>query len=270
MKTEADTLLALQNALNQATFGALALHGKELLWINQWLSRLVPVGESSNSHQQHQAIDRLLLQAADQFALPAQGNDNIWLRRERVDGDEATVYFFHDITDLVVVGTEVRRLREDLYDLNPKHPVTQLLSRDAIIQQLETQVSRSRRYHNPLSLLRLSYDYSALENAKQPREMVMKQIAFYLKDQLRWADQTGMLDDNTYLIILPETTFEAALLLLNKFNSDEHRELIRHLHATQHGFSVGLTEWTKGDDSKKMLQRIQQDIDLSMMIWSTP
>lgn len=264
--SEAATRHALETALQHAGFGVLVLHDEHIEWANDWVAQYIPVACDGQANcDEDQALTRLLLGTEAQFSLPTQRNESIWLRRESFQCDDRTVYFFHDISDLVVVGTEVRRLREDLYELNPKHPVTNLLSRDAIIQHLETQVTRSRRYHNPLALLRVRYDFSGLAEDEAATHALMKQIAFFFNDQMRWADQTGMLDDETYLIILPETNFEAATLLLNKFNSPAHLGLLNNLDPGASLFSVGLTEWQKGDDARKMLQRIQQDIDLTML-----
>ena len=260
---------ALESSLRDAGFGVMVLQQDQVLWINDWLCRHIPIPKQNLSEvklSRDDALGRLLLGPDHQFALPKSGTESIWLRREEHRTNEGLmVYFFHDITDLVVVGTEVRRLREDLFDLNPKHPVTNLLSRDAIIQHLESQVSRSRRYHNPLTLLRVHYDFSGLSEDEAAAHALMKQIAFFLNDQMRWADQTGMLDDETYLIILPETNFEAATQLLKKFTSATHMGLLTSLNRDKDLFSVGLTEWQKGDDARKMLQRIQQDIDLHLL-----
>ena len=92
-----------------------------------------------------------------------------------------------------------------------------------------------------------------------------KQIAFFLKDQLRWADQIGMLDRHTFLVILPETDYKASLTLLNKFNSEAHLALFSTDKGAPLSFSVGLAEWTKGDSTQKMLQNIRQDVDLTML-----
>lgn len=267
--SEALTQRALQSALQDAEFGVLVLQDDRIQWINDWLYQFVPVNRdelTSVSLSRDDALGRMLLGEEHQFALPRSGNESIWLRRESFECEGCSVHFFHNITDLVVVGTEVRRLREDLFDLNPKHPVTNLLSRDAIIQHLETQVSRSRRYHNALALLRVRYDFSDLSHDESAIHGLMKQIAFFLNDQMRWADQIGMLDDDTYLIILPETNFEAATQLLKKFSSDTHIDLLHGIATTRQPFSVGLTEWQKGDDAKKMLQRIQQDLDLNLVL----
>lgn len=267
--SEDATQYALEIALQHAGFGVLVLHQGRVEWLNEWLKLHIPVNADdliNQSLDQNDSLGRLLLGDDHQFPLPKSGNESIWLRREEHPSKNGhLVYFFHDITDLVVVGTEVRRLREDLYDLNPKHPVTNLLSRDAIIEHLETQVTRSRRYHNPLALLRVRYDFSNLDENEAETHALMKQIAFFLNDQMRWADQTGMLDDETYLIILPETNFEAATQLLKKFTHSSHLGLLASLDKEQNSFSVGLTEWQKGDDAKKMLHRIQQDIDLNLL-----
>jgi len=130
---------------------------------------------------------------------------------------------------------------------------------------LGSQISRSRRYDNPLSLLRVHYEFpERMETELFSRSI--KRIAFFLKDQLRWADQIGMLDRQTFLVILPETDYQSAATLLKKFNEEAHLSLFSKGDGRPLSFSVGLTEWSKGDTTKKMLQNIRQDIDLAMIL----
>ncbi len=75
-----------------------------------------------------------------------------------------------------------------------------------------------------------------------------------------------MSDKTTFLVILPETNYDAAASLLRKFNEEPHLALFAKGDGRPLSFSVGLTEWSKGDTTKKMLQNIRQDVDLTMMI----
>jgi hypothetical protein len=64
---------------------------------------------------------------------------------------------------------------------------------------------------------------------------------------------------------LPETDYQSAAALLKKFNEEPHLSLFSKGDGRPLSFSVGLTEWSKGDTTKKMLQNIRQDVDLTMM-----
>ena len=78
--------------------------------------------------------------------------------------------------------------------MSPKDLTTGMMSYDVIIQMLEGYISRLS------TLSKLHCLYCEL-NTVSPDEIdatlferSIKRIAFFLKDQLRWADQIGMLD----------------------------------------------------------------------------
>ena len=257
-----------QQALEAADFGVLVLDDQRIQWVNPYLLSLLALRESDLVGCVLSKDDRfssLLLGTDNPFLVSHQKAHETWLKREHIKTAEYDIYFFHDCSDLVVIGNECRRLQHDLSDLNTKDPVTGMMSYDVIVEMLGSQISRSRRYDNPLSLLRAHYEFpERMETALFSRSI--KRIAFFLKDQLRWADQIGMLDRQTFLVILPETDYQSAATLLKKFNEEAHLSLFSKGDGRPLSFSVGLTEWSKGDTTKKMLQNIRQDIDLTMIL----
>ncbi|PCI72452.1 MAG: GGDEF domain-containing protein [Piscirickettsiaceae bacterium] len=254
-------------ALNSAAFGVLVLDEKRVVWINRFLEKTL--NKKANDLigcllSPDDNASTILLGSEQTFQVSQKKSDDIWLRREHVQTGESDVYFFHDCTDLVIIGNECRRLQVDLNDMNPNDPITGMMNLDVITQLLDGHISRSRRYSNPLSLMRITY---AFPPNMDPSlfERSIKRIAFFLKDQLRWADQIGMLDKHTFLVILPETGYSSASTLLNKFQGDAHLALFSKGDGRPLSFSVGLAEWNKGDTTSKMLQNIRQDVDLAML-----
>lgn len=254
-------------ALDSASFGVLVLNKKRVVWINRFLEKLLNKKASDLIGcllSPDDKVSAILLGSEQTFQVSQKSADDMWLRREHVQAGESDVYFFHDCSDLVIIGNECRRLQLDLNDMNPKDPITGMMNLDVITQLLDGHISRSRRYSNPLSLLRITY---AFPSNMDPSlfERSIKRIAFFLKDQLRWADQIGMLDKHTFLVILPETDYSSASTLLNKFQGDPHLALFSKGDGRPLSFSVGLTEWGKSDTTSKMLQNIRQDVDLAML-----
>ena len=257
-----------QQALEVADFGVLVLNEQETQWLNPYLLSLLQLKESDlvlAAVSKEGSLSTLLLGVGNPFLISNDKGKDTWLKREHIKTPEHDIYFFHDCTDLVIIGNECRRLQRDLSDLNPKDPVTGMMSNDVIVEMLDGHISRSRRYDNPLSLLRISYTFPAQMDA-QLFSRCIKRIAFFLKDQMRWADQIGMLDRHTFLVILPETNYQSAAALLKKFNEEPHLSLFSKGDGRPLSFSVGLTEWSKGDTTKKMLQNIRQDVDLTMVL----
>ncbi|HIF18395.1 MAG TPA: GGDEF domain-containing protein [Cycloclasticus sp.] len=257
-----------QQALEVADFGALILDNQKIQWLNPYLLSLLELKESNVAGSVISKNDRLsslLLGTDNPFLVATKNGKETWLRREHIKTPVHDIYFFHDCSDLVIIGNECRRLQHDLTDLNPTDPVTGMMHTDVIMQLLDGHISRSRRYDNALSLLRISYSFpDGMDTHLFSR--CIQRIALFLKDQLRWADQIGMSDKTTFLVILPETNYDAAASLLRKFNEEPHLALFAKGDGRPLSFSVGLTEWSKGDTTKKMLQNIRQDVDLTMMI----
>jgi len=254
-------------ALQSAGFGVLVLDGERIVWVNTFLEKLLDKktqdieGCAASSDEK---VSTILLGTDQTFLVNQQNTDDKWLRREHVNTESNDVYFFHDCSDLVIIGNECRRLQVDLNDMNPRDPITGMMSLDVIMELLDGHISRSRRYSNALSLMRITYAFP--DNMDSVLfERSIKRIAFFLKDQLRWADQIGMLDNHTFLVILPETDYQSASTLLNKFQGEQHLALFSKGDGRPLSFSVGLSEWNKGDTTSKMLQNIRQDVELAMM-----
>jgi len=157
------------------------------------------------------------------------------------------VVVFHDVSREKALEQQV-----ELY--SPKDSNTGLYNRRNILENLASQVTRSRRYGNPLALLRLTI--SGCESDIPTR---MKSVAEQLKDRLRWADCLGTLNDNTHQVILPETCLEEAKELAAKLLSD------RAIASDGCTIQFGITAWQKGDDPARMLSNIDVDQDVSTM-----
>jgi GGDEF domain-containing protein len=257
-----------QQGLEVANFGALVLEDRQTQWVNLYLLSLLKLKEGDlvgSVISKNDRLSSLLLGKENPFLVVDNTGKETWLRREHIKTPTHDIYFFHDCSDLVIIGNECRRLQQDLADLSPSNPITGMINSDVIMQLLDGHISRSRRYDNDLSLLRITYTFPEGMDANLFTRCVQR-IALFLKDQLRWADQIGMTDKNTFLVILPETNYESAATLLKKFNGEPHLALFAKGDGRPLSFSMGLTEWSKGDMAKKMLQNIRQDVDLTMMI----
>lgn len=128
---------------------------------------------------------------------------------------------------------------------------TGLLSQPALMLLLESEVSRSRRYHNPLSVVILQID--GVREGADPA----LQISQVLKDQLRWADLVARDELGNFVLVLPETTGEAASTLTEKI------ALSLKAIGQEFNYCFGVAEWTKADSAFGLLHRAraQRDAD---------
>lgn len=129
-------------------------------------------------------------------------------------------------------------------------PVTGLLNHKALLAELSAQVSRSRRYGNPLSIMFVSLAFPPEADARTNRRVV----AQTLRGCLRWVDYVGSWSDNEFLLILPETRLAPSRKLALKVTA----EVSRQLAAAGCGVTpvvCSVAEWQKGDDAGALLER---------------
>lgn len=135
-----------------------------------------------------------------------------------------------------------------------------ILDRHGITQHLQSEVSRSRRYHNPLSivLMRVHPDPTFVGNERDGDHW-MSAAARIFKEHVRWADLVGRWSEWEFLLVLPETEARAAVHLVRKIQTHLKDE---QALATE-GISVvpmvhfGIGGWHQGDDLLMLLERAQ-------------
>ncbi|OUR83523.1 GGDEF domain-containing protein [Cycloclasticus sp. 46_120_T64] len=256
-----------QQALEQASFGVLWLKPDNSYYLNPYLCSILGLDESEAVGEEWLEAGPLasaLLDVNSPLQLVDAKGQALWMQREAINKAELRVYFFHNCSDWVLIGNECRRLQGELANLAATSSVQGLINNDVMLQLLDGHISCSRRYLNPLSLLRIRYEFPNDMEAALVSHCIQR-IAFFLKDQLRWADQIGMLDSQSFLVILPETDYQSAASLLKKFNDEPHLALFSSDDEKPLSFSIGLTEWRKGDVATKMLKNLQQDVDLTVV-----
>lgn len=134
----------------------------------------------------------------------------------------------------------------------PEMPVPSgVLSREIGLQRLATEISRSRRYENPLSCLvgrTEGYDPSATLRG-------LETLLMLLKEQLRWVDVLVHWGADRVLVLLPETNSESAFRLQRKLSV-----------AVDAGWPADVTDvrvhwgcatWRRGDDATRLVRRAE-------------
>ncbi len=229
------------------------LQDEKIIWVNQQFldlsgfkdEELVGLSPASSDDEQ---ISRLFSEVGNIQLFEFQPQRTIHLLCESFSlSGHQQVYVFHD-------KSEQHQLNEEIKRCTPKDSNTGLYNKRIILENLDSQVTRSRRYGNPLALLRLSISGSEAGTTTR-----MKSVAEQLKDRLRWADCLGTLDEKTILIILPETCLEEAKELAAKLLND------RAIASDDCTIHFGITAWQKGDDPARMLKNIEENQDVSAM-----
>jgi diguanylate cyclase with GGDEF domain/PAS domain-containing protein len=122
------------------------------------------------------------------------------------------------------------------------------------VEFLEYEVSRSRRYDNPLCLLKLHIliDHRPDDLEEQA---VWQTVKDTLSDELRWADMIGNTREGSFLMVLPETPPSSLDQLKKKISTAVQSQLKFLCPQLTANVVFGSSTWEKHDDGQKMLQR---------------
>lgn len=136
---------------------------------------------------------------------------------------------------------------------------SKLPKRASWVEFLDYEVSRSRRYDNPLSLLKLHV--LLLDKPESiADETISQTIRDTLMDVLRWADMIGNTSLDGYLMVLPETPNSALEQLESKISAAIETQLNFLSTDLNCHIVFGSAHWQKHDDSQKMLKRAREKL----------
>jgi len=136
---------------------------------------------------------------------------------------------------------------------------TKIPKRANWIEFLDYEVSRSRRYDNPLSLLKVHVITNS-SSINIDNDEISQRINDTLMDELRWADMIGNTSHGSYLMVLPETPSSALDHLETKL-SDAITDRLKDLSSSLSCQIVfGSAHWQKHDDSLSLLKRARENL----------
>jgi diguanylate cyclase (GGDEF)-like protein len=141
--------------------------------------------------------------------------------------------------DRIAVGGHVLKLvemdplekafHETLLDLGTRDPLTGLANRGAILSDLQTRFSLSRRHDRPLSLIMCDLDYFKAVNDTHGHgagDMVLAAFGETVRKILRITDMAGRIGGEEFLLVLPESERHGAALLAERLRSEIEKNYI--------------------------------------------
>lgn len=174
--------------------------------------------------------------------------------REIPDTGGMTMSCFTDISEYELLREENARLRQLVEELTLTDELTGLGNERAFHRVLSHQVTRSRRYTNPLCLAVVEIEAESGDTALS--QDIILAVSRYLRDRLRWVDLIARWSNDQFMLILPETNVQDGNKLLNKIKEDfidiRLPEEIAHLEIR---LQIGLAEWQKGNDARMLMKR---------------
>ncbi len=167
-----------------------------------------------------------------------------------LEDQDLTVCYYTDASKKVLAEKQLIQLESTLSHKVSHDAVTGMLNHRSLLQTLSSEVSRSRRYNNPLSLVLMNVGYDSENRSAESQEQVRLMISQLLKDQIRWADIVGHLNGFEFALLLPETTYESAEVLIGKLNA-----AIQNITIEPGFMTYGISQWQKGDDVRMFLDK---------------
>lgn len=135
--------------------------------------------------------------------------------------------------------------------------LTRLWNRSSMEERLQTETTRAQRYNNPLSMIMFDLDRFKHVNDTLGHDIgdeVLKRIAGLGKTLLRGSDIFGRWGGEEFLVILPQTTLEGALLVAEKIR--QTMEMYWHEQAGVVTASFGVAAWAQGENSTSFWKRV--------------
>ncbi|QEL55626.1 GGDEF domain-containing protein [Chromobacterium paludis] len=139
--------------------------------------------------------------------------------------------------ELVLVGNDITRLKQTEYALRSAQEelekqawtdeLTGLSNRRYFMQRLDCEYQRALRHHHPSTLAILDLDHFKRINDQygHPKgDEVLKHFAGLLRDNLRKEDETGRLGGEEFAVLLPETSQDEALQVLERVRQELARK----------------------------------------------
>lgn len=188
------------------------------------------------------------------------------------DGQPYTLHYYLPIYSTEPLVNENVELRQMVEKLTLTDELTGLANERALSQELAIQVTRSRRYHNPLTLVILSMEIKDSDDSHildQGYNDILITFSHFLRERLRWADFIARCQAGRFVIFLPETGAQEAAKLFDDLIKEKHNLGLPGDQIEKLVLTYGLAEWEKGNDPRMLVERASQALKQALSEQST-
>ena len=167
------------------------------------------------------------------------------------------------ILKLVAMDPLERAFHETLLDQSTKDPLTGLGNRGATLAELQSRFELSRRHGRPISVIMCDLDHFKQVNDQHGHgagDIVLAGFGERVRQNLRGTDLAGRIGGEEFLLVLPETEVEGAVLLAERLRAS----LSDTPHVLPDGplqvtCSLGVAQWLQEDrDAGALLGRADE------------
>ncbi|MFQ5681094.1 MAG: diguanylate cyclase [Candidatus Omnitrophota bacterium] len=157
--------------------------------------------------------------------------------------------------------------RADLYqtvqELSITDSLTQVLLRRHCIRRLREEIARSRMKHFNLSCLMFDIDNFKYYNDKFGHlfgDIVLCEVVRIIRDNIREIDLLGRFGGEEFLLVLPETDKQAALVVAERIRADiNDKEICAYDEILKATVSIGTSSFPEdGERYKELLDKSDQ------------
>ena len=137
---------------------------------------------------------------------------------------------------------KIKELRDKLKTLSTTDELTGLHNRKYLLERMEQEISRSKRYGNALSVLLFDLDFFKVVNdiyGYEWGDVLLRSIADKLKQLIRKEDILTRYGDEQFIVVLPNTSEDNAFLFAERFRKDiEKMEFIPAGEEERHPITI--------------------------------
>lgn len=137
---------------------------------------------------------------------------------------------------------KIKELRDKLKTLSTTDELTGLHNRKYLLERMEQEISRAKRYTTPLSLLLFDLDFFKVVNdiyGYEWGDVLLRSIADKLKQLIRKEDILTRYGDEEFIVVLPNTSEDNAFLFAERFRKDiEKMEFIPAGEEERHPITI--------------------------------
>ena len=167
------------------------------------------------------------------------------------------------ILKLVAMDPLERAFHETLLDQSTKDPLTGLGNRGATLAELQSRFELSRRHGRPISVIMCDLDHFKEINDQHGHgagDIVLAGFGERVRQNLRGTDLAGRIGGEEFLLVLPETEADGALLLAERLrvslSDTPHILPVGPIRVT---CSLGVAQWIQEDrDAGALLGRADE------------
>ena len=118
---------------------------------------------------------------------------------------------------------KIKELRDKISNISTTDELTGLHNRKFLIERLESELSRAKRYKTPVSCILFDIDFFKVINDMYGYEwgdVLLKKLSEMLQNLARKEDVVTRYGDEEFMVILPETSEENAFIFAERFRRD--------------------------------------------------